>query len=52
MEEIDSRRFGNSGMVTQRRWNAFATADAIGGSGMVWYAGKDEIGGKALASNG
>ena len=52
MEEIDSRRFGNSGMVTQRRWNAFATADAIGGSGVVWCAGKDEIGGKALAING
>ena len=52
MERIDLRRFGNSGMVTQRRWNAFVTADAIGGSGVVWYVGKDEMGGKELASNG
>ena len=52
MEEMDLRRVGNSGIVTQRRWNAFATADAVGGSGVVWYVGKDEIGGKVLASNG
>ena len=40
------------GETTQSRWKARAAADAAGGSSVVVYVGKDEMGGKAVASDG
>ena len=53
MEEVaEVMRAGMVGETTQSRWKARAAADAAGGSGVVVYVGKDEMGGKVDASDG
>ena len=53
MEEVaEVMRAGMVGETTQSRWKARAAADAAGGSGVVVYVGKDEMGGKVDASEG
>ena len=53
MEEVaEVMRAGMVGETTQSRWKARAAADPAEGSGVVVYVGKDEMGGKVVASDG